>query len=469
MAKVSRPKGIEWRVGGWMARHPGMTSAPGLLAASMAEFGTVPTAATLAGLGVAGLSWYRGHPDSFDAHAAPALRSFRRRWLRYVAGRWRNLMIDCEFSRENRRTRHVEVPRLVRVRSASPSIDTLYVRPLRGQSLKRFTDATDELAMALKADAIGIIKVKPQLIAITVVRGNPFSEVIDPAPIPADSADVDLSAIFMGEDEYGNDWYEPLWGNHWLGVGATGSGKGALMWNPLRAMGPAIRDGLVRPDMCDLKGGMEAGTARDLFDRYADEPEDALEVIKAFRDDMKATQAHLSAGGMREVTVSTETPFRVLFIDELAMMTALGDSRATRDALRLMAEVMTQGRAAGFAICAYVQEPTKDIVPIRDLFTRRFCLRTTTASHPDMALGEDMRLRGALADEIPADAEHAGIGFRVDQRSRRPIRVRAGYVADDDIAELVRTCTPTAADDSNVIRFRPDEDGDDETGNVDAA
>ncbi|MBB5067392.1 S-DNA-T family DNA segregation ATPase FtsK/SpoIIIE [Saccharopolyspora gloriosae] len=427
----------------------------------MAEFGTMPTAATLACLGAAGLSWYRGHPDSFDQHAAPALRSFRRRWLRYVAGRWRNLMIDCEFSRENRRTGHVEVPRLVRVRSASPSIDTLYVKPLRGQSLKKFTDATEELAMALKADGLGIVKVKPQLIAITVVRGNPFSELIAPASIPEDSADVDLSAIFMGEDEYGNDWFEPLKGGHLLGVGATGSGKRSLLWNPLLAMGPAIRDGLVLPEMCDLKGGMEAGDAQPLFHRYAAEPADALELIEGYRDDMKATQAHLSAAGMREITVSRETPFRPLFIDELAMMTALADSSTTRQAVRLLAEVMTQGRAAGFAVCAYLQEPTKDVLPIRDLFTGRICLRTTAANHPDMVLGEDMRLRGALADEIPADAEHAGIGFRVDQRSRRPIRVRAGCVSDGDIAELVRSCTPTAVDDSNVVRFRPDDDADD--------
>jgi S-DNA-T family DNA segregation ATPase FtsK/SpoIIIE len=60
-----------------------------------------------------------------------------------------------------------------------------------------------------------------------------------------------------------------------------------------------------------------------------------------------------------------------------------------------------------------------------------------------MTLGDDMRMRGALADEIPLDEEHAGIGFRVDQRSRNPIRVRGGYNTDEDITELVATCSPT--------------------------
>ncbi|MCI2416304.1 cell division protein FtsK [Saccharopolyspora sp. K220] len=458
MGIVSRRKGIEWRAAAWMARHPGMTTAPVALGVGMAEFGPMGVGATLAGLGAAGVSWYRGHPETFDRYAAPHVRAFRRRWLRYIGWRWRGLMIDCGFARDNRRTGHTMVPRIIRVRSASPSIDTLYVKVLRGQSLKHFQDQQDVLAMALRADALGIVKVKPGVIALTAVRGNPFTDLVDPAEIPAESADVDLSALYFGMDEYGNDWTEPLLGHHLLGVGATGSGKDSLIWNPLRAMGPAIRDGLVRVDFLDLKGGMTAGHARSLFHRYADEPNTGRDVIEAFRDDMKATQQHLAERGMRKFQVSQETPFRVLMIDELAMMTALGDSSTTRAAIKLLAETMTQGRAPGFAVCAYVQEPTKDIVPIRDLFTRRILLRTTAENHVDMAMGDGARLRGALADEIPADEDHAGIGFRMDQHSRRPTRVRAGFVSDEDITELVQTCTPGPVDESNVVQFRRDED-----------
>ncbi|MGW1682859.1 FtsK/SpoIIIE domain-containing protein [Saccharopolyspora sp. NPDC002376] len=458
MGKDSRRKGIEWRAAGWMARHPAMTTAPAVLGTSMVEFGPVTTAGVLAGVGAAGLSWYRGHPGTFDRHAAPWMRAFRQRWVRYIGRRWRGLMIDCEFGRENRRTGHVEVPRLLRVRSASPSIDTLYIKPLRGQSFKRFQDAQDELAMALRADALGVTKVKPGVIALTVVRGNPFTDIVAPAEIPADAADVDLSAIYMGEDEHGNDWTEPLiGGKHLLVCGATGSGKDSLIWNPLLAMGPAIREGMVKVDFLDLKGGMTAGSHRDsgFFNRYADDPDKGLEVIEAFRDDMKATQRYLAAEGLRNFTVSRETPFRLLMIDELAMMTALGSSGTTRAAIKLMAEVMTQGRAPGSGLCAYVQEPTKDIVPVRDLFTSRVCMRTSAENHADMVLGEGMRQRGALADEIPADDEHAGIGFRVDKYSRRPVRVRAGYATDEDITELVRTCTP---DPSNVVQLHHDDE-----------
>lgn len=66
-----------------------------------------------------------------------------------------------------------------------------------------------------------------------------------------------------------------------------------------------------------------------------------------------------------------------------------------------------------------------------------------------MVLGEGARERGALADEIPGDARHAGIGFVIDKGSRLPVRFRAAFVSDDDITELVQRCTPPP--DADVI------------------
>ncbi len=73
----------------------------------------------------------------------------------------------------------------------------------------------------------------------------------------------------------------------------------------------------------------------------------------------------------------------------------------------------------------YVQEPSKDVVDVRELFTTRVCLGVTAASHVDMVLGDGARDRGALADEIPGDPRHAGIGFVIDPSSRLPVRFRA--------------------------------------------
>jgi S-DNA-T family DNA segregation ATPase FtsK/SpoIIIE len=84
-----------------------------------------------------------------------------------------------------------------------------------------------------------------------------------------------------------------------------------------------------------------------------------------------------------------------------------------------------------------VQEPTKDTVPVRELFPTRVCLRVTAQSHVDMVLGDGARLRGALADEIPNVPDTAGIGYVIRQRTRVPQRVRAAYVDDREIDELI--------------------------------
>src|SRR6185312_10817163 len=103
-----------------------------------------------------------------------------------------------------------------------------------------------------------------------------------------------------------------------------------------------------------------------------------------------------------------------------------------------LAVILTQGRATCSRVVGLVQEPTKDTVPVRDLFTLRIALRLTTASQVDMVLGESARLRGALADEIPAVPETAGIGYVVRQKSRVPMRFRAAFVDDSELNELVK-------------------------------
>jgi S-DNA-T family DNA segregation ATPase FtsK/SpoIIIE len=47
-------------------------------------------------------------------------------------------------------------------------------------------------------------------------------------------------------------------------------------------------------------------------------------------------------------------------------------------------------------------------------------------------------MRGALADEIPNIPETAGIGFKVAERTRTPVRVRAAYATDEDLKALVK-------------------------------
>ncbi|MEJ2854881.1 MULTISPECIES: cell division protein FtsK [unclassified Saccharothrix] len=442
----TRRQAVEFRALKWGVRHPGMVTVPAGAAAAVAkgvaELGLPTTGGIVGGaaLGLAG--WYRGHPASFDHLVLPRLRAFRRRWLTYVGRRWSDILLDCDLVTINRRTDVMMVPRILRVRAVSPSIDTLHVRLNRGQTPSMFEERADALAHALLAERVAVVKIKPQVIGLVVERCNPFDA--DPIPaidLPHDPDEVNLAAIELGDTEYGTPWTQSFLGQHVFVAGATGSGKGSLLWSPLRGMAPLLREGIVQPDVIDLKEGMETEVGAALFHRRAIAWDDAVEVVEGFRDELKARQAVLREQQKRKFTPSPETPLRLLMIDELGMMTAYGPSSEVRGVLKLLAEIMTQGRAAGFGVCGYVQEPTKDTVPIRELFTARVCLSVTSQNQVDMVLGDGMRLRGALADEIPLDPAHAGIGFVVEQGSRNPLRVRASFQTDQDIRDLVAFVT----------------------------
>ncbi len=63
----------------------------------------------------------------------------------------------------------------------------------------------------------------------------------------------------VGVVEDGAPWALPVLGTHLLVAGATGAGKGSVVWSLIRGLAPAIRDGSVQLWVVDPKGGMELG------------------------------------------------------------------------------------------------------------------------------------------------------------------------------------------------------------------
>jgi hypothetical protein len=61
------------------------------------------------------------------------------------------------------------------------------------------------------------------------------------------------------------------------------------------------------------------------------------------------------------------------------------------------------GAAVGISVVAAVQDPAKDTLPVRQLFTVRIGLRMTEATQTAMVLGQGARDAGAECDLI-ADA-----------------------------------------------------------------
>ncbi|GAB2978093.1 hypothetical protein GCM10017788_18210 [Amycolatopsis acidiphila] len=255
-----------------------------------------------------------------------------------------------------------------------------------------------------------------------------------PVPELAGTDAGDLRRVWAGRTEYGQDWYLPLYGSgsHTLTAGASGAGKNSVMWCPLASIAPAIRDGLVRVSGIDPKG-MELAYGRGIFHRYAVTAKEALEVL----DDLVAAMDERKcqfAGHVRAVPISRDNPLELVEFDEIGALTRYTD-RKTRDLIvEKVALLTTQGRALGFTVRGYVQEPTKETVPVRELFPRRICLRVTAKSHVAMVLGDQAYERGAWANRI--DESAAGVGYVWGEGLREPLRVRAGWVPDETVKAL---------------------------------
>jgi S-DNA-T family DNA segregation ATPase FtsK/SpoIIIE len=295
----------------------------------------------------------------------------------------------------------------------------------------------------------------PNVVSIDFQRRNLLAEPVtcrdldDLAGVAGGS--MDLRRVWAGCTEYGQDWHVSLAGSasHTLIAGVSGAAKNSVMWCPLVSIAPAIRDGLVRVSGIDPKG-MELAYGRRIFHRYAVTGTDALTVLDELVEEMQARKAAF-AGRVRTVPITHEHPLELLEFDEIGALTKYTD-RKTRDAItEKVALLTTQGRALGFTVRGYVQEPTKDTVPVRELFPRRICLRVSAKSHVSMVLGDQTYDRGAWANRI-TDTE-AGVGYVFGEGIREPLRIRAGWVPDDTIKQLETFITYPAEHDTAVLPF----------------
>src|ERR1035441_4795295 len=109
-------------------------------------------------------------------------------------------------------------------------------------------------------------------------------------------------------------------------------------------------------------------------------------------------RAEQFGGRTRTFTPSTEFPFLVVLVDELAFLTAYQPERDLRKrAEAAIATLTSQGRSVGVCVVGALQDPRKDVISLRNLFSTRIALRLDESDQVDMVLGDGARDRGALA------------------------------------------------------------------------
>jgi len=206
------------------------------------------------------------------------------------------------------------------------------------------------------------------------------------------------AAVHIGIDSVGAPRVLRL-GPHTLVAGCSGSGKASLVWGLLLGLADPIRAGIVEVWGVDLKGGMELALGRPLLTRFADDAAHAVVLLEQAVSEMQ-TRARALAGKTRQHTPTASSPTVVVLIDELAALTAYETDRdLLRRANAAIAVLASQGRAVGFVVFACLQDPRKETLPTRGLFTQVIGLRLRDRSETAMVLGEGAVAAGALCHE----------------------------------------------------------------------
>jgi S-DNA-T family DNA segregation ATPase FtsK/SpoIIIE len=417
-----------WRLTWFILTHPVLDAAVALVVFDWLKLGW-PGVVALVLFVVAllvGLRLLR--PDSFSRFVTVPARD-KWRWWSYRR-RWQAAMTLAGLAPTYRG--RVLMPVLGSVRALGP-VDLVTVGLVTGQSPDNFADRAQNLAHAFGAELCRVRELGPGMIVLELVRADTLANPIPALPV---SVPTDLSSLPVGQMENGGPWLLRLLGTHVLIAGATGSGKGSVIWSAIRAMLPAIIGGWVQVWALDPKR-MELSFGRPIFARYADEATAMVELLEAAVAKMQERAARFG-GKTRTFTPSIRFPFLVVLVDELAFITAYQPNRDLRKrAEAAIATLTSQGRSVGVCVVGALQDPRKDVISLRNLFPTRVALRLDESDQVDMVLGDGARDRGALADLIsPLPQTGAGVSYVRLEGSPDPVRARAAYPTDDDIRTM---------------------------------
>lgn len=406
------------------------------------------------GVLVALVGWRAGHVGSFRRWLAWPVRAWWRRLLVYGVG-WEQAMQSTGLTKKLGDTE--TVPRILRLRSTA-TVDELTIRLAPGQVLEDFAAQAHRLASmfeALDCRVRSHPRSRRKLVLWFLIT-DPLAAPVDLLPVP-DKPNLARLPVAVREDSL--TYRLRLLATHLLIVGATGAGKGSVLWSIIRAAGPLVRDRLVELWVLDPKGGMELTFGARLFTRFCygdDQPRDAAgdldeglkrvyeltfaEFLEDAVTEMHARQTQLR-GVSRQHKPEPGFPAILVIIDELASLTAyVVDREAKKRIAAALALLLSQGRAVGVYVIAALQDPRKEVLPDRGLFPTRIAMRVNEAEDVDLTLGKQARERGAACHQI-ADTT-PGIAYVAIDGVPEPVRVRFGFVSDDEINTLCALYAP---------------------------
>lgn len=406
--------------------------------------------------GIAGGVWVGVSPGSFQRWAAGPWRRYR--WRRLIARRWEPMCRDARLAerqlivRRNLRGDRLTVeswryPRLHRVRASGHAVE-LGIRARSGQTVAELEAGVERIASILDAVTHRSWPVSGSMIMVELI----MADVLTVPAVAAMPERLLVDAVRLGRCQSGRDWWLPITGRHTLCVGCSGSGKGSILWGVCGGLAPAVHADTVRLWGVDLKAGVELAMGRTLFSAFARTPDEAVRLLAGLAGILRE-RGELMAGTVRQHQPRAGDPLHVLVIDELAAVTAYAPADVRREVERLLALILTQGRALGVVVVAFVQDPRKEVVGMRGLFTQTIALRLRSPEETIMVLGEGMAQRARAHRISPAGP---GTGWLVEDTGQVD-RVRADYWPDPLIRQVAHHYPTRAAVDLSPADDRADE------------
>ncbi|MEU4412756.1 FtsK/SpoIIIE domain-containing protein [Nocardia salmonicida] len=335
------------------------------------------------------------------------------------------------------------------------------VQMVGGQKLTDWTndETTDALAQYLGVPKVLVSQASPGFLRIELRTFDTLAASVT-APGLA-STGVDLEAVPVGVREDGGTWLLRVLYAHILLAGATGSGKGSVLWSIINGIGPAIKAGFVDVWMADPKGGMEFGRGSRMWVRFEWSADGILAMLTEAVRLMDERSDRLRSAGVRKWYPSTDEPLILIVIDEAAALSSYANREQQEQFRQFTGLLLSKGRAVGVSVIAALQDPSKETMPNRQLFPVRVGLRLDEPTQTAMVHGQGAKDRGALCHEIPDTTP--GVGYVGEDGTTEFVRVRAFWISDEQVDAIVDAYSPvpmappaSVDDDFDPATFDPD-------------
>ena len=279
--------------------------------------------------------------------------------------------------------------------------------------------------------------------------------------IKAHPANASLTRVPLAVTEDGGVWaVKPM---HTLIVGVTGSGKSSPLNMITAQLSDAVLAGTATIDAIDPKANGDLRTKwgrSGIYRSCGEGADDYVRTIREFWESMESfstdtgalTQDSLTAAALTvsDFKASTQTPLRVLMIDELpSMINDVKNHPEGKRAIELLNQILRKGRSLGHIVIAASQTLEKaDLEGVdRNSFVYKVALRLDSTYQSDYILGSGASAAGFDSKDIPNSPGFIGVALVRDEVGD-PVKVRFPFFPNEQIVEVMKRHLPDSMEEA---------------------